>query len=218
MARCYRPAGAAERPERTSRGIAPGSRGGVGRPCSSIPLASSCGTSSLPTGKPSSPIRPIGATGAFTALAMRTTGTRRNCSTSSCRGRRQRHAWIANSGYSNGARHGCAGLRRTGAEEGTAILGIELTPGDWGRYRLAVEVASALLEHGFQTLGLRAIIGRSASGNKRVERLARWFGAEVVACREGPDWMAAKGWSEVDWALFRDDWARSDRKRGRSSR
>jgi [ribosomal protein S5]-alanine N-acetyltransferase len=113
---------------------------------------------------------------------------------------------------------GCAGLRRTGAEEGTAILGIELTPGDWGRYRLAVEVASALLEHGFQTLGLRAIIGRSASGNKRVEKLARWFGAEMVARRDGPDWMAARGWSEVDWALFRDDWGRSDRKRGRSSR
>ena len=98
---------------------------------------------------------------------------------------------------------GCAGLRRAGRDEGSAVLGIELTPDDWGRYRLVIEVASALIEHGFRDLGLRTIVGHSASGNRRVERLARWFGADITARRNGPEWMAARGWQEVDWALGR---------------
>lgn len=83
-----------------------------------------------------------------------------------------------------------------------------------GRYRLAIEVATALVEHGFRTLGLHTILGGAASGNRRVERLARWFGASIVARRPGPDWMAARGWSEVDWALRREDWLRSERRPG----
>jgi ribosomal-protein-alanine N-acetyltransferase len=92
---------------------------------------------------------------------------------------------------------GCAGLRRAGRDDGTAVLGIELAPDEWGRYRLAVEVAGALLGHGFRDLGLRAIVGDTASGNRRVERLARWFGADIVARRAGPEWMEARGWQEM---------------------
>ena len=101
---------------------------------------------------------------------------------------------------------GCAGLRRDGAGEGQAFLGIELAPDDWGRYRLAVEVAGALVGFGFRDLGLEAILGSTASGNRRVERLARWFGAEIVARRAGSDWMTARGWVEVDWALTVSRW------------
>lgn len=107
---------------------------------------------------------------------------------------------------------GCAGLRQAGQAEGTAILGIELTPDDWGRYRLAIDAASLLIEHGFRDIGLHTILGSTASGNKRVERLARWFGADIVARRDGPDWMRARGWSEVDWALTRESWERSGRR------
>lgn len=111
---------------------------------------------------------------------------------------------------------GCAGLRKADKEEGTAVLGIELTPDDWGRYRLAIEVASALIEHGFHELDLHIIVGDTASGNRRVERLARWFGADIIARRDGPEWMAARGWQEVDWALAREDWAKSTPRRYRS--
>jgi ribosomal-protein-alanine N-acetyltransferase len=107
---------------------------------------------------------------------------------------------------------GVAGLRQAGQPEGAAVLGLELTPDNWGRYRLAIEAASALIEHGFQEIGLRIIIGNAASGNMRVEKLARWFGAEIVARRSGPAWMAARGWSEVDWALTRDAWERTHPK------
>lgn len=108
---------------------------------------------------------------------------------------------------------GCAGLRKAERDDGSAVLGIELAPDDWGRYRLAIEVVSALLEHGFFNLNLHTIVGGAASGNRRVERLARWFGANIIGQRAGPKWMEARGWQEVDWALARGDWATSKRRR-----
>jgi ribosomal-protein-alanine N-acetyltransferase len=111
-----------------------------------------------------------------------------------------------------GRLRGCCGLRRSGAPERAAVLGIELTPNDWGRYRLAIDVASVLIEYAFFVLDVDSIIGSSASGNRRVERLARWFGAKIVARRDGPEWIAARGWIEVDWALHRDEWTGSQRR------
>ena len=104
---------------------------------------------------------------------------------------------------------GCAGLRRAGKPEGTAVLGLELTPNDWGRYGAAIEVGCALIEYGFCTLRLHTITGDTASGNSRVEKLACWFEAFVVDRREGPAWMRARGWQEVEWALPRDAWIAS---------
>ena len=108
---------------------------------------------------------------------------------------------------------GCAGLRQAGKPEGTAVFGLELTPTDWGRYGVAIEVACALIEYGFHALRLHTITGDTASGNSRVEKLARWFGAAIVDCRDGPAWMRARGWKEVDWALSRDAWEASPGRR-----
>jgi [ribosomal protein S5]-alanine N-acetyltransferase len=108
---------------------------------------------------------------------------------------------------------GCAGLRGRPEDNETAVLGIELAPSDWGRYRIALDAASCLVEYGFTALRLRMIIGDTASGNKRVAKIARWFGARIVDVREGPEWMRARGWQEVDWALTDDEWQRSDRRR-----
>ena len=104
---------------------------------------------------------------------------------------------------------GCAGLRQAGEPEGTAAFGLELTPNDWGRYGVAIEVACALIEYGFHALRLHTIAGETASGNNRVENLARWFDAAIVDCREGPAWMRARGWKEVSWALSHDAWEAS---------
>jgi ribosomal-protein-alanine N-acetyltransferase len=89
---------------------------------------------------------------------------------------------------------GCAGLRDVDRVEGTAELGIELSPDQWGRHRLAIEIAGALLRHGFDRLQLRTIYGITARGNRRVARLAAWFGGECVA---------ATG-DEVVWRLARE--------------
>lgn len=104
---------------------------------------------------------------------------------------------------------GCVGLRRDGKPEGIAVLGLELAPDEWGRHGAALEVAGALIEYGFHALSLEAVVGDTASGNRRVERLARWFGATLEGRREGPAWMKARGWEEVDWVLSRDAWAAS---------
>jgi [ribosomal protein S5]-alanine N-acetyltransferase len=102
---------------------------------------------------------------------------------------------------------GCGGLRKVDDE--VAVLGIELSSSEWGRFRLALDASSALVHYGFETLRLRAIIGDTASGNRRVEKLARWFGAEIVARRTGPEWMQVRGWEEVDWAITKEGWEQS---------
>lgn len=109
---------------------------------------------------------------------------------------------------------GCAGLRLRPEDPETAVLGIELSPNDWGRYRVALDAAACLVEHGFNTLHLRMIVGNTASGNKRVEKLAHWFGARIIDRRDGPEWMRSRGWHEVDWALTRDEWQHSEQLRG----
>lgn len=99
---------------------------------------------------------------------------------------------------------GTVGLRRR--DERTAVLGIELAPSEWGRFRLAIDSVAAVADYGFGEWRLDMIIGETASGNRRVEKLARWFGAEIVARRTGAEWMQVRGWEEVDWRLRRDDW------------
>ncbi|TYB86068.1 GNAT family N-acetyltransferase [Oceaniovalibus sp. ACAM 378] len=107
---------------------------------------------------------------------------------------------------------GCAGLRVRLEDPGTAVVGIELAPSDWGRYRVALDAAACLVEFGFDSLNLDQVVGETASGNERVEKISRWFGAQIVAEREGPRWMDARGWHEVVWALTRADWQRSQRR------
>ena len=110
---------------------------------------------------------------------------------------------------------GCAGLRSVERDE--AVLGIELAPSEWGRFGLALDATAALLAFGFEGLGLRRVVGSTASGNRRVEKLACRFGAEVVTQQAGPEWMRARGWQEVHWALGREEWqkALSTRTSGR---
>lgn len=90
---------------------------------------------------------------------------------------------------------GCGGLRKAGV--GIAVLGIELAPTEWGRFRLALDVTTALFQLGFETLDLTAIIGDTASDNRRIEKLARWSepnllrnGSDRIGCRleDGRKW------------------------------
>jgi RimJ/RimL family protein N-acetyltransferase len=101
---------------------------------------------------------------------------------------------------------GCCGLRGMGCEAGVAVLGIELAPEYWGRYAYAIEVSRALLGFGFDDLGLREIHGFTVTANTRVTRLASWFGAVAVARHPGPAWMEARGWSQTEWHMTREQW------------
>lgn len=108
---------------------------------------------------------------------------------------------------------GCGGLRKV--DDHVAVLGIELAPSEWGRFRVALDASAALVQYGFQTLSLKTIVGDTASGNRRVEKLARWFGAKIVDKRVGPYWMQARGWHEVDWALTKEGWENAVRRQTR---
>jgi ribosomal-protein-alanine N-acetyltransferase len=77
-------------------------------------------------------------------------------------------------------------------------------------------VSSALLTFGFDTLKLQRVVGSTASGNDRVTKLARWFGAREGTVGEGSAWMRARGWREVEWVIDRADWLASAwHRRGR---
>jgi RimJ/RimL family protein N-acetyltransferase len=101
---------------------------------------------------------------------------------------------------------GCAGLRRAGLPPNEAEFGIELAPDYWGRHAYAIEIGRALLAFGFSELGVHVITGSTVSANAGIARLAEWFGAEIAATRPGPDWMAARDWSSVDWRITREQW------------
>lgn len=100
---------------------------------------------------------------------------------------------------------GCCGLRCDHGSD-KAELGIELAPWFWGRYAYAIEVANALIDFGFRALGLKEIRGISISANLRVTRLAHRYGFVAIGTRPSPDWMCARGWSQIEWQLTRESW------------
>ena len=112
-----------------------------------------------------------------------------------------------------GALIGCCGVRTADTADGVGDLGIELAPDTWGRYAYAVEIIDALLAFAFDRLQLREICGAAVSANKRVARLAKWFGAEEGAPKPGPDWMRDRGWCETDWRITRTSWLASSAAR-----
>ena len=101
---------------------------------------------------------------------------------------------------------GCIGLRQQDMPAHVAVMGLELAPACWGRYRLALDAITLMLDYGFTQLGLGTITGSTGNGNRRITHLATWFGATLTQSRPGPDWMTQKGWHEVDWSLTREAW------------
>ena len=101
---------------------------------------------------------------------------------------------------------GCCGLRCDGYGPDQAEMGIELAPLYWGRYAYAIEIASALIDFGFTTLGLSEVRGISVSANSRVTRLAQRYGFVPVGGRAGSEWMRARGWHHTEWQLTRERW------------
>ncbi|MFC6634074.1 GNAT family N-acetyltransferase [Microbulbifer taiwanensis] len=109
---------------------------------------------------------------------------------------------------------GCCGLRTGESEPGRAELGIELAPDFWGRYRYALEIIQALVEFGFNKLGLREIYGGTVSENRRIARLAESLGA-TAEVKPGPAWMVERGWYQVEWRISRAQWRAPQLSAGR---
>ena len=107
---------------------------------------------------------------------------------------------------------GCIGLRQHDMPPHVAVMGLELAPACWGRYRLALDAIQLMLAYGFNHLDLSTITGSTGNGNRRITHLATWFGATLTENRPGPNWMRQKGWHEVDWSLPRDAWLAKTQK------
>lgn len=101
---------------------------------------------------------------------------------------------------------GSCGLRGADCEPGVAELGIELAPQYWTMSDYAIEVAAAMLQFGFQDLGLREVRGVIIDANSRVEKLVRRFGFEVLDTHCNEQWMRVREWSGTNWRLSRDAW------------
>ncbi len=56
----------------------------------------------------------------------------------------------------------------THSNDRKAVLGIELAPDEWGRYRLALEVANALMNFTVSSILSSTLIGSTASGSGAV--------------------------------------------------
>jgi RimJ/RimL family protein N-acetyltransferase len=113
---------------------------------------------------------------------------------------------------------GCCGLRCEGYGPDQAEMGIELAPRYRGRFAYAIEIASALIEFGFTTLGLSEVRGISGRANTRVARLAHRYGFIAVGRRPGSAWMRARGWHHTEWQLMRERWEVFQSSTMRSSR
>ncbi|PZO78719.1 MAG: N-acetyltransferase [Mesorhizobium amorphae] len=109
-------------------------------------------------------------------------------------------------GKSDAALRGCGGVRIKPENPNVAVLGIELAPMFWGKHKVALEAGECLVDFGFTSLGLDAFVSDTASGNSRITKIAERYGAVRVAERAGPAWMVARGWTEVDWELTRQQW------------
>lgn len=101
---------------------------------------------------------------------------------------------------------GCGGVRLKQTDQSAAVLGLELIPDYWGRYKVALEVGECLAGFAFESLQVDVIVSDTSSGNDRVTKIARKYGASKVDERQGPAWMSLRGFTEVDWALTRDQW------------
>ncbi|MGH8563848.1 MAG: GNAT family N-acetyltransferase [Gammaproteobacteria bacterium] len=100
---------------------------------------------------------------------------------------------------------GTCGVRAEGLEAGMAAFGIELAPKRWG-LGYATEAARAILSFGFRELGLQEVRGVSVTENSRVIEMAPRLGFTMLGRRPGPAWLEARGWSQTEWQLTRDQW------------
>ena len=114
----------------------------------------------------------------------------------------------------DGSLCGCGGIRLRPEDPATAVMGLELAPRCWGRYRLAIEAGERFAEFAFDDLGAHQILSDTSSGNTRIAKIAKHYGAVIIAERPGPEWMKARGWTEVDWCLSRDQWEAGATQRG----
>ena len=87
-----------------------------------------------------------------------------------------RRNWQLAATTRDGTLLGTAGLRGAGLPPDEAEFGIEIAPAWRGRHGVALELARAMIGHGFARLGLGRIVIETTEGNRPAIRLATHLG------------------------------------------
>lgn len=103
---------------------------------------------------------------------------------------------------------GSCGLRTAGLEPRCAELGLDLSAELWGR-GYGPEATGAILDFGFDVLGLDRVRGETISANGRVAHMLERLGFRPGGTRSGGAWMAARGWAYADWEISVVEWRKA---------
>ena len=100
---------------------------------------------------------------------------------------------------------GNCGIRLPEAGALAAALGYELAPQHWG-HGYATEAARAMVDFGFETLGLHRIWGECVPENAASRRVMEKLGMKREARMRQTQWFKGRWWDTLVYAVLEDEW------------
>ena len=100
---------------------------------------------------------------------------------------------------------GNCGLRRKPENEWEADIGYELCPQSWG-HGYATEAARAMIDFGFQDLGLRRISSWCIADNVPSVRVLQRLGFKLEGRLRRNEFFKGRWWDTLLYALLADEW------------
>ena len=105
----------------------------------------------------------------------------------------------------NGALIGNCGLRRKPDNDWEADIGYELNPENWG-CGYATEAAQAMVNFGFQELGLDRISSWCIAENTASTRVLERLGFRLEGRFRRKEYFKGRWWDTLTYALLRSEW------------
>lgn len=102
---------------------------------------------------------------------------------------------------------GNCGLRKQSASIQVADLGYEIDRRYWG-YGYATEAAHALLEFGFEQLGLHRVWAYCIAENAASARVLEKIGMKYEGLQRESEWMKGRWWNTLHYAILDHEWCR----------
>jgi [ribosomal protein S5]-alanine N-acetyltransferase len=102
---------------------------------------------------------------------------------------------------------GNCGLRKQSAYIQMADLGYEIDRRYWG-YGYATEASRALLEFGFEQLGLHRIWAYCIAENVASARVLEKIGMKYEGLQRESEWMKNRWWDTLHYAILDHEWRR----------
>jgi ribosomal-protein-alanine N-acetyltransferase len=106
---------------------------------------------------------------------------------------------------------GNCGLRKQNAHIEVADLGYEIDSRYWGR-GYATEASRALLEFGFEQLGLHRIWAYCIAENIASARVLEKIGMRYEGRQRESEWMKNRWWDTLHYAILDSEWRRMYRR------